>query len=151
MVFKCLEELVKFQNVSVSLEDKIFDESVLLWETDYFLERFIFRVCGLRNYYLENSEAIDKERHQLAMSVGNQPRKLMHRDFQSENVMIKDGEPWLIDFQAAHVGTPIYDAASFIGDPYMDYSAARQDEFRTYYFQLLKNKSNFDMLDFEKA
>lgn len=44
------------------------------------------------------------------------PRELwgwMYRDFQSRNIMIKDGAPYFIDFQSARYGPGIYDLVSF--------------------------------------
>jgi hypothetical protein len=42
----------------------------------------------------------------------------MHRDFQSRNIMVKDGRLRVLDFQTAHRGPGMYDLASLLKDPY---------------------------------
>ncbi len=39
---------------------------------------------------------------------------LLYRDFQARNVMIRDGKPYMIDFQGARRGPIFYDVASFL-------------------------------------
>ncbi|MDD7984322.1 sugar phosphate nucleotidyltransferase [Lentisphaera marina] len=140
----CLDELLKFQFIDEPLQDKPFDLDVLLWESSYFLERFIFRVTGLREQYENNKDQIDQERLSIATRVYALDKVLMHRDFQSENVMIKKGRVFLIDFQGAHYGPSLYDAASFIGDPYMNYSDGIQKQLQTYFFEQSKKYQALD-------
>jgi aminoglycoside/choline kinase family phosphotransferase len=47
--------------------------------------------------------------------------------------MIVQGEPWFIDFQAAHHGPCFYDAASMIGDPYLDLPRPLRRELEGHY------------------
>ena len=53
---------------------------------------------------------------------------LVHRDFQSQNVLINRGEAWLIDFQGLRPGLAQYDLASLVYDPYMELEAASREE-----------------------
>ncbi|WDE97989.1 sugar phosphate nucleotidyltransferase [Lentisphaera profundi] len=133
----CLDEVMKFQNTPAPVDDKPFDLDVLLWESSYFLERFIFRVAGLKKAYESNKAEIDRECLSLAEKVNDMNKVVMHRDFQSENVMIVKDQAYLIDFQGAHQGPSLYDAASFIGDPYMNYSVEMQKELKSYFFKKL--------------
>jgi aminoglycoside/choline kinase family phosphotransferase len=50
----------------------------------------------------------------------------VHRDLQSQNVMIRDGEPFLIDFQGMRFGTPFYDLGSLLCDPYVNLEQSRE-------------------------
>jgi hypothetical protein len=51
----------------------------------------------------------------------------VHRDFQSQNLMIKDDKVWLIDFQGLRRGRQEYDLASLIFDPYMDHNEQERE------------------------
>lgn len=58
---------------------------------------------------------------------------LMHRDFQSRNLMAAGGELVVIDFQGARYGPPEYDLASLIYDPYADLPDQMKVEMETSY------------------
>ncbi len=45
---------------------------------------------------------------------------ILHRDFQSRNLMICQEKIMIIDFQAARLGPPAYDLASVLHDPYVN-------------------------------
>ncbi|MDD5640939.1 MAG: phosphotransferase [Syntrophales bacterium] len=73
-----------------------------------------------------------------AVALGE--RYFLHRDFQSRNLMIKDGRLRVIDFQGARLGPLGYDVAALLIDPYVSLSPARQEEFLAYYLQELKER-----------
>ncbi len=90
------------------LEDAVFSEETLLGETEYFEREFIGRFCS------STPEGWEDERRRLAKQLSAEPLVFMHRDFQCRNVMVKNGEIRMIDFQDAHRGPGIYDAASIL-------------------------------------
>ncbi len=139
-----LDRLIDFQWTDTSgspcPQDKPFDQTVLLWESSYFLERCVYRIFALKDFCRPRLEALDQEFRQLAGLVSALPRSLMHRDFQSSNVMMVQGQPWFIDFQAAHHGPCFYDAASMIGDPYLDLPRPLRKELEQYYLSSVSSR-----------
>lgn len=67
-------------------------------------------------------------------------RYFLHRDFQSRNLMIKDGRLRVIDFQGARLGPLGYDVAALLIDPYAGLSPQWQEEFLDYYLQELQKR-----------
>lgn len=53
----------------------------------------------------------------------------LHRDFQSRNLMVQDGQIRVIDFQGGRIGPPGYDLASLLIDPYAKLSMVEQERF----------------------
>jgi aminoglycoside/choline kinase family phosphotransferase len=71
---------------------------------------------------------VDRTRlREIAARLAAEPRCLVHRDFQSQNVMIRDGQPAFIDFQGLRPGLAQYDLASLLLDPYVRLPAAERD------------------------
>ncbi len=95
-----------------------FDAKLYRWEQQYFFEYLVEDFLGQDASGLrENPVFAD-----LAERLGTVARHLVHRDFQSQNLLVKDGKIWLIDFQGLRRGRQEYDLASLIFDPYMDHS-----------------------------
>lgn len=95
------------------LRERIFDEKTLLGETAYFMREFIEGYCPV-----PVPDSWEAERRFLAATLEREPAVFMHRDFQSRNVMLKDGRLRIVDFQTAHRGPGLYDAASLLKDAY---------------------------------
>lgn len=61
------------------------------------------------------------------LAAGAEPQGLMHRDFQSRNILLRDGRCRLIDFQGARIGPFAYDLASLLRDPYVGLDPAERE------------------------
>src|SRR3954454_18197537 len=75
---------------------------------------------------------------EMAESLAALPRVLVHRDFQSQNIIVRNGLAYLIDFQGMRPGLPEYDVASLLYDPYVDLSDLARIELATYYIERQK-------------
>ncbi|MDX6765436.1 MAG: phosphotransferase [Candidatus Methylacidiphilales bacterium] len=95
-----------------------FDEKLYAWERDYFYNEFVGGACGI-DLTAADRAALEAELRPLAEALIRQPVELVHRDFQSQNVMVRDRQCHLIDFQGMRTGTGFYDLASLLYDPYV--------------------------------
>lgn len=95
------------------LTERRFDRDLLIGETDYFRGTFIEGFCPV-----PLDAGWERERALLADFLCRQRPVFMHRDFQSRNILVQRGELRLVDFQTAHRGPGLYDAASLLRDPY---------------------------------
>ena len=88
-----------------------FSRELYQWERGYFKEHFVEGLCGMR---LEPSfdRALEEELSALAGRLCATPVCLVHRDLQSQNVMVRDEKPFLIDFQGMRFGSLFYDLGS---------------------------------------
>lgn len=100
-----------------------FDRQAILWDLNYFKYCFL-NTTGIP--YLEGK--LEEDFHRLAAKLSANPQAtFMYRDFQSRNVMIKDGEPYFIDFQGGRRGPAEYDLVSFITQARAAYPEAVKD------------------------
>lgn len=124
--------LVSFPEKTVPLMEG-FDAALYGWERDYFREHFVEGVCRIRRGQTADS-ALEHELAALAIRLQSDPQALIHRDFQSQNIMIRHGEPVLIDFQGMRRGNPLYDLASLLYDPYVMLTEAERIALLRYYY-----------------
>lgn len=109
-----------------------FDERLYEWEQNYFLTHFVQSFCG-RDVSTGECEAARTCLRDLRHHLATLPRGLVHRDFQSQNVLIRDGQAWLIDYQGVRPGLPEYDLASLLLDPYVSLTDAEREELLAWY------------------
>lgn len=103
-----------------------FDEALYRWEQDYFFTNFL----GEGSAELWRREVpLEKQARELAAL----PRVPVHRDFQSQNVMLREGRVALIDFQGMRAGVGAYDVASLVYDPYVEMTPEQRAELCAFY------------------
>jgi NDP-sugar pyrophosphorylase family protein len=110
--------------------DRLFDYDTLRWETDYFRQRFLGDYAGIGP---QDCDRLDQEFHLLAESVLQQPVVLMHRDFQSQNILILNGRIRIVDFQGARRGPMAYDVMSLLRDSYVEIDQTARARLLEYY------------------
>jgi aminoglycoside/choline kinase family phosphotransferase len=131
------------------LQTRLFDFEHLRWETNYYIEQF---VTGLRRIEIKERENIDEEFDRLAHLVDSLGKTVVHRDFQSQNIMITKGDvPRVVDYQGARMGPPAYDVASLLWDPYFKIEEDMRSRLIEYYIAKMKHSldNTFDENDFE--
>lgn len=93
---------------------RTFDRTQLLWETSYYRTHYLEGHRGLKT-----DPALQTVFEALAARVDAQPKAIMHRDYQSQNLMVQGANVRLIDYQGSRYGSVFYDAASLLLDPYV--------------------------------
>jgi aminoglycoside/choline kinase family phosphotransferase len=125
-----------------------FDERLYLWEQNYCLENCLglyFEVSAAEIKRLREHAAFAN----LAKRLASYRRVLVHRDFQSQNIIIWDDQAYLIDFQGLRPGLSQYDLASLLFDPYVTLSRQERDYLLRYYFE--RNDQGWTFPEFEKV
>jgi len=112
-----------------------FGPDLYRWEREYFREHFVKGACGMA-FDGSGEVALEAELSALATRLEETGRNLVHRDLQSQNVMVRNGEPFLIDFQGMRFGSPHYDLGSLLYDPYVDLAESEREELLSYYYGL---------------
>ncbi len=109
-----------------------FDAALYAWEQHYFFENCLGRHFGVAEEKRQELAGLPRL-HEIAQRLGEYPRVLVHRDFQSQNIIIRDRQAYLIDFQGMRPGLAEYDLASLLYDPYVQLSAAERAELLAFY------------------
>lgn len=112
-------------------DNPLYDRQTMLQrESGYFFDSCCRKIMGIENMPQE----LEAEFILLSEFAGGQSTEFfLHRDFQSRNIMIKNGRLRLIDFQGGRFGPLGYDLASLLIDPYAGLSSQVRDVLLEYY------------------
>jgi aminoglycoside/choline kinase family phosphotransferase len=98
-----------------------FDVEKLTWELQFFLKHFLEAYRGVTLSAPER-QALGAELATIAGELAAEPRVLCHRDYHSRNLMLNNGNLYIIDFQDARMGPDTYDLVSLLRDSYVDFN-----------------------------
>jgi NDP-sugar pyrophosphorylase family protein len=126
-----------------------YDKSLILEkECRYFVDAFLNTYLGLKIKYAD----LKKEFEYLAENaLKHTVSGLMHRDFQSRNIMIKNDQVYFIDFQGARMGPIQYDLASLLIDPYVDLPQDIQTQLLAYAVERLQGRVKLNAANFKRC
>jgi aminoglycoside/choline kinase family phosphotransferase len=112
-----------------------FDVEKLMWELDFFTRHFVEAYRGV-SMPAPSREALRAEFAAISEQLASEPRVLCHRDYHSRNLMLRDGQLYIIDFQDARMGPDTYDLVSLLRDSYVDLPEQTVAELVAYFLAL---------------
>lgn len=134
-----LDQIVKLhglpESVCIEMKEHLpaeFNAALYRWEQKYFFQNCLGRYFSVSESKRKELAALPGLR-EIAKQLASLPRVLVHRDFQSQNIIIRNGQAYLIDFQGMRPGLAEYDLASLLYDPYVDLTETERAELIAYY------------------
>jgi aminoglycoside/choline kinase family phosphotransferase len=117
---------------SFCFDSAVYDpEFVYRRELEYFRESFLTTYLGLE----VGAETLRGDFENLAEAAGvHEHSFVIHRDFQSRNLLLRRGFLRLLDFQGMRFGPPPYDLASLMLDPYVQLPSCVQKDLVEFYW-----------------
>jgi len=123
-------------------------EVILEKECRYFMEAFVQTYLGWPWTY----DSLRTEFERIAREIGRtEIPGLLHRDFQSRNIMVQNQRIWFIDFQGARLGPIQYDLASLLIDPYAALPVDTQHQLTAYSLDRLDTRYGVDPVRFSQG
>jgi hypothetical protein len=109
-----------------------------------------FKYCFLKPSGLEFNEVLLQDDFEKLADglLADDTDTFLYRDFNARNVMVKDGQPYFIDFQGGRRGPIYYDVASFAWQARAKFSPKQKDAMLKAYMDALSEYMHVDAVKF---
>ena len=151
LLYRTLEQLPRIQFLGaqgldwkVCYPQEAFDARMIDFDLNYFKYCFL-KATGLEFNEMRLQDDFEKFKADL---LRDDDDTFLYRDFQARNVMIRDGEPWFIDFQGGRRGPIYYDVASFIWQARSRFPEDLKQELIRTYLRALQGFKQVDEQEF---